>query len=72
MVASLPDDAIRPLVDAMIVQESSARIPTDRCGQLERAMEAAALIDPEVAGTVLGITAGLLAPDDAPVCKRRA
>ena len=41
MVASLPDDAVRPLVDAMIVQESSARISPAKCGRIERAMEAA-------------------------------
>lgn len=72
MFASLPDESVRPLVDAMIVQESSARISTSQCGRIEMAMEAAAMIDPEVAGTVLGAAAGLLAPKDAPVCTRRA
>ena len=70
-VASLPDDAVRPLVDALIVQEASARISTSQCGRIERAMEAAALIDPEIAGTVIGAAAGLLAPENTPICERR-
>jgi len=69
--ASLPDEAVRPLVDAMIVQEASARIATGQCGRIEQAMEAAAMLDPEVAGSILGLSAGLLAPDDAAICTRR-
>lgn len=69
--ASLPDDAVRPLVDALIVQETAARIAPGNCGRIELALEAAAFFDPEIAGTAIGFAAGLLAPGDPPVCGRR-
>lgn len=69
--ASLPDETVRPLVDALIVQESAARIERGRCGQIEMAMEAAALFDPEIAGSAIGFAAGLLGSGDLPVCERR-
>jgi len=65
-VADLPDQNVRPLVDALIVQEVSAKIPVAECGKIERVMEAIAPIDPEVAGTLIGAAAGLFA-DKAPV-----
>jgi hypothetical protein len=71
MLANLPDNAVRPLVDALIVQEASARIQTKHCSRLERVMEAMAPIDPEVAGTLLGLAAGLAAPEDQPICPAR-
>lgn len=68
--ANLPDNAVRPLVDALIVQEASTKIQRSQCGQIERVMEAAATIDPEVAGTLIGLTAGLFASDDQKICRR--
>jgi len=69
MISSLPDDAVRPLVDSLIVQEVSARIETGSCSRIERAMEGLALLDPEVAGTMLSVVVGLIGPDDPPVCR---
>ena len=34
MLADLPDDAVRPLVDALIVQELSPKIATRNCGRI--------------------------------------
>lgn len=70
--AALPDDAVRPLIDALIAQEAAARIDRSRCGQIEMAMEAAALFDPEIAGSAIGFAAGLLTSGDPPVCGRHA
>lgn len=69
MVASLPDDAVRPLVDALIVQEVSARIEPANCRRIEMAMEGFALLDPEVAGTMLGVVVGIIGPENPPVCR---
>jgi hypothetical protein len=71
LIANLPDDAVRPLVDALIAQELSARIPASNCQPLERAIEAAAPIDPEVGGTLLGVIASLVNPQQLPVCAVR-
>jgi len=70
-VGTLPDNAVRPLVDAWIVQEASAKIPARNCRRLEWVVEAMAPIDPEVAGGVLGAIIGLVDPDEMPVCPRR-
>jgi hypothetical protein len=71
-VSTLPDEAVRPLVDAWIVQETSAKIPVANCRRIEWVIEAMAPIDPEVAGGVLGAIVGLVDPDQLPVCPRRS
>jgi hypothetical protein len=72
LVANLPDENVRPLVDALIVQQVSAKIPVADCGKIERVMAAIAPIEPEVAGTLIAATAGLFA-DKAPlICPARA
>lgn len=71
-VETLPDEAVRPLVDAWIVQEASARIPVQNCQRIEWVVEAVAPVDPEVAGGLLGAIIGLVDPSKMPVCPRRA
>lgn len=70
-VASLPDDAVRPLVDALIVQEASPKIAPQNCTRLERVIEFVAPIDPELAGDLLGAIAGLVNHREFPVCQPR-
>jgi len=70
-VANLPDQNVRPLVDALIVQEVSAKIPLADCGQIERVMAAIAPIDPEVAGTLIAASAGLFASKAPLICPAR-
>lgn len=71
-IGSLPDEAVRPLVDAWIVQETSARIPVANCQRIEWVVEALAPVEPEVAGGLIGAIVGLVDPDKMPVCPRRA
>lgn len=70
-VASLPDEAVRPLVDALIVQEATPKIAPPNCTRLERVIEFVAPIDPEMAGGLLGAIAGLVNHRDFPVCQPR-
>lgn len=72
MMASLPDSAVRPLVDALIVQEISAKIATGQCRRIELVLQAIAPIEPEIAGGVIGSIVGLVDPEQMPVCPRRA
>jgi len=71
MLSTLPDDAVRPLVDALIVQEVTGKIPLRQCTRVEWVIEAIAPIDPEVAGKVIGTFGGLIDPDQVPICARR-
>jgi len=71
MLSTLPDNAVRPLVDALIVQEVSGKIETRQCTRIEWVVEAISPIDPEVAGKVIGTVGGLIDPDQVPICARR-
>jgi hypothetical protein len=72
MFNSLPDNAVRPLLDALILQEASARIQPRHCAGIERVIAAAAPIEPQIAGTLIGEIIGLAAPEDQPICSARA
>lgn len=71
MITSLPDNAVRPLVDALIVQELSPKIDVKHCGRIERMIEIASPIDPEIAGSLLGVVAGIVNHEELPVCPAR-
>ena len=70
-ITTLPDDAVRPFVDALIVQESAPRIALKNCTRIERVIEVMAPIDPEIAGTLLGVLVGFADSDRIPVCPAR-
>lgn len=55
MFATLPDDAVRPLVDALIRQEAAARLKPRSCRYVERMAEALAPLEPAQAGNILGV-----------------
>ena len=55
MFATLPDDAVRPLVDALIRQETTARVEPQSCSYIERMAEALAPLEPAQAGKILGV-----------------
>jgi hypothetical protein len=67
-ISTLPDDAVRPFVDALIVQESAPKIEPRNCTRIERVIEVMAPIDPEVAGTLLGVLIGFADSERIPVC----
>ena len=55
MFATLPDNAVRPLVDALIRQEAAARVTPQSCSYIERMAEALAPLEPAQAGRILGV-----------------
>ena len=55
MFATLPDNAVRPLVDALIRQETAARVTPQSCSYIERMAEALAPLEPAQAGRILGV-----------------
>lgn len=68
LLSSLPDSAVRPLVEALIVQELSPEIDMKHCGRIELLMQALDKVDPQVAGTLLGLIAGLVKLDEPAMC----
>jgi hypothetical protein len=70
-ISTLPDDAVRPLVDALIVQETSPKIAVKNCSRIERVIEVMAPIDPEIAGTLIGLLVGFADSESLPVCPGR-
>jgi len=70
-IKTLPDHAVRPLVDALIVQETAPKIAVKNCTRLERVIEVMAPIDPEVAGSLIGLLVGFADSDRLPVCPAR-
>lgn len=68
MLSNLPDQHVQPLVDALIVQEVSPRIEPGNCRTIERMMQALAPVDPEIAGTLIGLAANFIARDEPVVC----
>lgn len=71
MFANLPDTTVRPLLDALILQEASGRIKPKYCGGIERVVQATSAIDPQAGGALIGSLIGLVAPEDQPICPAR-
>jgi len=59
MFASLPDDAIRPLMDALIEQMAAEEIKPGSCRDIERLAEVLDLLDPETTGALTGVIVSL-------------
>jgi hypothetical protein len=69
IIAGLPDDAVRPLVDALIAQKVGESIPVKDCGRVERGMQLVSPLAPRDSGALLGFIFTLVKPDDAIVCR---
>ena len=68
MVAGLPDEAVRPLVDALIAQKIGEEIEIKDCANIERAMQLLSPIGPRDSGALIGFVFSLVKPDDARLC----
>jgi hypothetical protein len=64
MFANLPDEAIRPLMDALIEQEVASEIKPGSCRNIERMAEVLAMLEPEAAGALTGVIAALALGDE--------
>jgi hypothetical protein len=62
--ASLPDNAIRPLADALIQQELAAKIHPKSCRNIERIAEAISPLDPRDASRILGVLFDIASTSD--------
>ena len=55
LMATLPPGALRPMVDALIVQELAGEIPVNDCGDIERALELISPLPTQNAGALVGL-----------------
>ncbi|MFM7376893.1 MAG: hypothetical protein ACKO1O_01980 [Erythrobacter sp.] len=68
MITALPENALRPFVDAMVGQMIAKEIKPDSCGTIERAVE---LLSPLPGENIGGLVAFMLELDDksnSPLC----
>lgn len=72
MIESMPEDALRPFVDALVGQMIAAEIKGDSCSKIERGLE---LLSPLPTGNVGGLVAFLAELTDMknpPICATAA
>lgn len=69
LIAGLPDDAVRPLVDALIAQKIGEAIKVGDCGKVERGIQLVSPLAPRDSGALLGFVFSLVKPDDPLVCR---
>jgi hypothetical protein len=73
IISALPDDALRPFVEAMVGQMIAKEIKPDSCGTIERAVE---LLSPLPGENIGGLVAFVLELDDkdkkSPICEAPA
>jgi hypothetical protein len=72
MLAGLPDDAVRPLVDALIAQKIGEEVKIKDCVNIERGMRLLAPLDPRDSGALVGFVLAIVKPDDARICPVRS
>jgi hypothetical protein len=68
LVSSLPDQSVRPLVDAMIAQEVGEAIKLENCGNVERGIQLASVMNPRDSGAMIAFVMAMAKPKNAPIC----
>jgi hypothetical protein len=68
MLSQIPGETMRPLVDALIVQEAANRTETAQCGKVDRLAAAIAPLDPREAGNLLGTMFAVFEPNHPLLC----
>lgn len=70
-LAGLPDDAVRPLVDALIAQKIGETIKPKDCSTVERGIQLLSPLGARDGGALVGFIFGLVKPADLAVCGAR-
>lgn len=72
MLASMPEEALRPFVDALVGQMIAAEIKGDTCGKIERGMELLSPLPRENMGGLIAFLAEMTDMKNPPVCAATA
>ena len=68
MFASLPDEAVRPMVDAMIAQKVGDSVKPSHCANVERGMQLASVMNPRDSGAMIAFVMAVAKPKNPPIC----
>lgn len=68
MLGSMPEDALRPFVDALVGQMIAAEIKGDSCAKIERGLELLSPLPTENIGGLIAFIAELAELKEPPVC----
>lgn len=68
MLAALPDNSVRPLVDAMIAQKVGESVKPEQCGNVERGMQLASVMNPRDSAALIAFVVAMTKPKNPPIC----
>ena len=68
MFAALPDESVRPLVDAMISQKVDEAVKPEHCTNVERGMQLASVMNPRDSGAMIGFVLAMTKTKNPPIC----
>ena len=71
LMQALPEDAVRPFIDAIVVQKVGEEIKLEDCSKIERGAELLAPLPPENAGGLVTYILDLAGVDDPKLCPLR-
>lgn len=69
LLNGLPDEALRPLFDLIIVQKVGESVAIKDCSKVERALELIAPLPPENTGGLVAMLGSLVGKEDPKVCE---
>lgn len=72
MVASLPDESVRPLVDTLVAQKIGESVKVGDCAKAERAMQLASVMAPRDNAALMAFVLANSGSKDLPVCRPKA
>lgn len=68
MFAELPDEAVRPFVDAIIIQKITGEIKPGDCSRIERGIRILAPLPPENTGELIGFIMSMVKVKNPQIC----
>lgn len=68
MFAALPDNSVRPLVDAMIAQKIGETVKPEQCVNVERGMQLASVMNPRDSGAMVAFVMAMVKPKNPVIC----
>ncbi|WP_237488976.1 hypothetical protein [Tsuneonella aeria] len=68
MFAALPDESVRPLVDAIIAQKIGESIKPAECANVERGMQIASALAPRDSGAMIAFVLAMIKPRNLAMC----
>lgn len=68
LVTQLPDEAVRPMIDAVIQQKVAEGVKPSSCRSVERVLEVVSRLDPRDATALLGVVLSMVDLKEPKIC----